>query len=269
MFEGKRIGLVGCGNMGSALASGALDAGLSPQALLVYDIDADRAAKLAALGATAVDDPRGLVERCDIVVLAVKPQSLRDALPPIAELFGPAKLLISILAGVRTAALEEMLPPGTPVVRAMPNTPALVRMGFTALCKGSRATEDHVAQARELFSCVGEVFMFDEDDMDAVTAVSGSGPAYVFYLIETLAEAGVRVGLPQEIADRMALATVRGAAELQARTGESAAELRRRVTSPGGTTEAALAVLAERGWAKALVDAVAAARRRSRELSSA
>jgi len=268
MLDGKKVGVVGCGNMGSALAAGAMEAGLPKAALFVYDIDSAKISRLVAAGAKAVEDPRELVERCDIVVLAVKPQSLRDALPPLVESFGPKKLLISILAGVRTSALEEMLPAGTPVVRAMPNSPALIGMGFTALCAGAGASEKHVGLARELFKAVGEVFMFDEGDMDAVTALSGSGPAYVFYLIETLAEAGVRIGLPQEIADNMALLTVRGSAELMLRTGESASELRRRVTSPGGTTEAALGVLAERGWAKALVDAVAAARRRSRELSS-
>jgi pyrroline-5-carboxylate reductase len=220
----------------------------------------------AALGVATTSDNAAVVAASDVVVLAVKPglvakvlshEGVADARP----------LWISIAAGVSLARLAAALPKGARLVRAMPNTPALVRAGATAYVAGADATAADRALAQALFECAGYAWEApDESLLDAVTGLSGSGPAYVFVFLEALADAGVRVGLPRDAAQRLAIETVLGAAQLARTSGVHFAQLKDRVTSPGGTTIAGLARLEAAGFRAALLDAVEAATRRSREL---
>ena len=205
-----------------------------------------------------------------VIVLAVKPQIIDDVLPTLASAIGPSTVLLSIAAGRTLANLASHLPQGTAVVRAMPNTPASIGQGMTVACASSEVTRDQALLCDMLLEAVGDVIWMDDESLiDAATAVSGSGPAYVFLLAECLAEAGVDAGLDPELAARLARATVSGAGELLRRSDLSAAELRQNVTSPKGVTAAALEVLMGKdGFADLLKRAVAAAAKRSRELSS-
>lgn len=259
--------LLGCGRMGSALLEGWLSRGLPASAVTVLDpVPGTRLETLARDGLRLNDAFPGAPAAC---LLAVKPQTMEAALPAVAPLAGGATLFLSIAAGTTLARLESVLGAGTPIVRAMPNTPAAIGRGITALVGNEAAEEDHLAMAEALLAAVGETVRLDsEAEMDAVTAVSGSGPAYVFLLIETLARAGEAEGLAPELALRLARATVAGAGALAAESGTDPAILRENVTSPGGTTAAALEVLMEpRGFPALLREAVAAASRRSRELA--
>lgn len=265
---GRRILLVGCGKMGRALAQGWLDRGLDPRSLIAVDLSADasragidlRVRVVGALADTGDFQP-------DWVVLAVKPQTLAAAAAPYRRFVGSATFL-SILAGKTLAGLSAALGGGA-IVRSMPNTPAAVGRGITVACAGPGVSAAARRECTGLLEAVGEVaWIEDEALMDAVTAVSGSGPAYVFLLIECLAEAGIAAGLPPPLAHQLARATVAGSGELAHLSSEPAAVLRQNVTSPGGTTEAALKVLMAPGaLAKLLQDAVAAAAQRSRELA--
>ncbi|QYK42879.1 MAG: pyrroline-5-carboxylate reductase [Paracoccaceae bacterium] len=258
--------LLGCGKMGSALLAGWLAAGLPPEAVHVTEPNPSD-----WLRGTGVAVNGAMPGAPAVLVVAVKPQMMATALPGVGGLGGGATLVLSIAAGTRIAAFETMLGAGTPVVRAMPNTPAMVGRGITAICGNARATPDHMATARALLSAVGEVVDLDaEDQIDAVTALSGSGPAYVFHLIEAMAAAGAAQGLPDDVAMRLARATVCGAGELAFRSAETAAQLRVNVTSPGGTTAAALAVLmdADQGLPPLMRRAVQAAADRGRELGA-
>jgi pyrroline-5-carboxylate reductase len=200
-------------------------------------------------------------------VLAVKPQQIDAVLGPLAAAIGPeGALVISIAAGISTTFLAAALGEKARIVRAMPNTPMLVGQGCTGMCRGPGATDDDLAFARRLFASGGEVFVVDESAIDAVTAVSGSGPAYFFYLIEAMVAAGVAEGLDEDTALALARQTCTGAAALLAQPGEKPAALRARVTSPGGTTQAALAILDAAGVADTLIQAVRAAAHRSRQL---
>jgi pyrroline-5-carboxylate reductase len=258
--------LLGCGRMGSALLAGWLAAGLPAAAVHVtepHPSDWLRGTGAAVNGA--------LPPAPAVLVVAVKPQTMAAALPGVASLGGGGTLFLSIAAGTRIAAFEAVAGAATPVVRAMPNTPAMVGRGITALVANPAATPDHRALARALMAAVGEVVeLNDEGLIDAVTAVSGSGPAYVFHLIEAMAEAGAALGLPPEIAMRLARATVCGAGELAHRSPDPAAVLRAGVTSPGGTTAAALAVLMDPagGLPPLMRRALAAAAARGRELGA-
>jgi pyrroline-5-carboxylate reductase len=205
-----------------------------------------------------------------VVVLAVKPQSIDAVLPALAPSIGPKTVLLSIAAGRTLANLASLLPRGSAVVRAMPNTPAAIGQGMTVACANEAVSREQALLCGGLLEAVGEVIWIDDEDlMDAVTALSGSGPAYVFLLAECLAEAGVKAGVEPELAARLARATVSGAGELLRRSDLTAAELRQNVTSPNGTTAAALKVLMGKdGFAQLLKRAVKAAAKRSRELSS-
>jgi pyrroline-5-carboxylate reductase len=256
--------LLGCGKMGGALLDGWLAAGLPPQAVTVLDPKAD--ARLAGLG---VRVNAALPDRPAVVVLAVKPQMMAEAMPSVAGLARSGALFMSIAAGTSIAWFERTLGAGTPVVRAMPNTPAAVGRGITALVANA-AGQGGLALARALASAVGETVLLEsESQMDAVTAVSGSGPAYVFHLIEALAAAGEAEGLSRELAMQLARATVCGAGELAHRSDDSAEMLRVAVTSPGGTTAAALSELMDpqHGLPPLMRRAVAAAAARSRALA--
>jgi pyrroline-5-carboxylate reductase len=263
--------LAGAGKMGGALLAGWLARGLEPGDVVVQDPSpAPEVADLLArhrMTSTPAAEPRQRPPA--VLVLAVKPQAMDAVLAPLARLVGPATLVLSIAAGRTIASLARHLPEGTAIVRAMPNTPAAIGRGITVGVANAHASASQKALAHELLAAVGEVgWVADEASMDAVTAVSGSGPAYVFLLAECLAAAGEAAGLDADLARRLARATVSGAGELLHRSDLDAAELRRNVTSPGGTTEAALAVLMRAdGLEPLLTEAVAAATRRGRELA--
>jgi pyrroline-5-carboxylate reductase len=254
--------------MAEAIARGILKAGVLEAArMLAADPDAARRQVFAdSLGIAAVEDNRQVVRRAATVLVAVKPQVFDKALGPVGREFGPEKLVLSICAGVSTRHAEAVLAAGARVVRAMPNTPMLVGRGMAALCGGSAATEADLAAAERLLGAAAEVVRVTEDLMDAVTAVSGSGPAYFYCLVELLAKAGAELGLAPADARRLARVTFEGAAKLLAESGEAAEALRRKVTSPGGTTEAALRTFDALGLAKTVSEAVRAARDRAREL---
>jgi pyrroline-5-carboxylate reductase len=262
--------LIGFGNMGQALAGGWLERGRRPETIHVVDPAPGTLAAARRLGVRAAEAV-SLLEadlRPDVIVLAVKPSKLAAALADCARFAGSGPLFLSIAAGKTLASISAVLGPAA-VVRAMPNTPAAVGKGTTVLTAGANVSEGQRAAAGELMAAVGRVeWVADERLMDAVTAVSGSGPAYVFLLIESLAAAGRAVGLPAGLATRLAVATVAGAGAYAEMADADAAELKRRVTSPGGTTEAALRVLeAEDGLGPLIERAVRAAAERSRELS--
>ncbi|EEX09964.1 pyrroline-5-carboxylate reductase [Ruegeria lacuscaerulensis ITI-1157] len=257
--------LLGCGKMGSAMLAGWLDHGLP--AASVWVIDPNPSEWLRAQG---VNLNTALPESPAVVLVAVKPQMMGDALPAIRALGGGGSLFISVAAGTPIASFEKALGANTPIVRAMPNTPAAIRQGITALIGNSHASDDDMTLAEGLLSAVGQtVRLQDEGQMDAVTGLSGSGPAYVFHLIETMSAAGQANGLPADLALHLAKATVAGAGALAMAAEEDPAQLRINVTSPNGTTQAALEVLMDpdTGFPALLKRAVTAATKRSRELS--
>ena len=269
MLSEKRLAVIGCGMMGGALTRGLVRAGALPAAqITLFDAVPDAAARLAAeLGPdtrVAASGPEA-VSPSDVVLLAVKPHLVLPLLPSLG--LTSAQLLLSIAAGVTLAKMEAALPEGVPVIRAMPNTPALVGYGATAVCAGRDASEEHLGLAQQFFAAVGEAVVVEERLIDAVTGLSGSGPAYVYLMIEALADGGVKAGLPRPIALRLAVQTVRGASEMVLTSGQHPAQLKDNVTTPGGTTIAALAVLERAGLRAALIDAVEASTERSRELS--
>jgi pyrroline-5-carboxylate reductase len=257
--------LLGCGKMGSAMLAGWLERGVP--ATSVWVIDPNPSAWLQATGVHInVDLPKSPA----IVLVAVKPQMMGDALPVLKALGNGATVFLSIAAGTPIAAFEATLGAQTPIIRAMPNTPAAVGKGITALIANALIDEDQMQMAESLLQAVGQTVRLEsEGQMDAVTGVSGSGPAYVFHLIETLAAAGVTQGLPQELAMQLAKATVAGAGVLAELADEDPAQLRVNVTSPNGTTQAALNVLMDpaHGFPPLLEKAVNAATVRSRELA--
>ena len=257
--------LLGCGKMGSAMLAGWLDRGLAPAS--VWVVDPHPSDWLQAQG-VQINAP--LPERPALVLIAVKPQMMRAAVPALKALGGGGTLFVTVAAGTPIATYEEMLGDGTPVVRAMPNTPAAVGRGITAIIGNATATDADLDVAEGLLSVVGQVVRLEQEaQIDAVTGVSGSGPAYVFHLIETMAAAGEAQGLSPELAMQLAKATVAGAGALAEAAEESPEQLRINVTSPNGTTQAALEVLMdpETGFPPLLKRAVAAATNRSKELS--
>jgi pyrroline-5-carboxylate reductase len=272
-LDDVRVGFLGGGAMGEALAAGVLAAGAQRERVRAADPDPARRKQLEqALGIAAGDDNASVVEASDVVVLAVKPGLVAGVL---GALGGPGEsalarpLWVSIAAGVPLAALAAALPPGARIVRAMPNTPALVRAGATAFVASSACSAADRALARALFEAVGSAWEAPSEALlDAVTGLSGSGPAYVFVFLEALSDAGVRMGLPRDAATALAIQTVLGAAKLAQETGRHPAALKDQVTSPGGTTIAGLERLEAHGFRAAVHEAVAAATRRSRELGS-
>lgn len=264
-----RLAILGAGNMGGALVGGLLSAKvLQPAQITVTDVDlARRAALKKKFGVRTEKDNRFAVSDADVVVVCVKPQHMSGVLDELAGKVGPKTLVISVAAGVRAERIEKILG-NVPVIRVMPNTPALLRAGALVFSLGRHAKARHEAMAKKILAALGRVWKVPETQMDAVTALSGSGPAYVFYLAECLAAAGVALGLAPTMAEALARQTVYGAGRMLAETVEPAGELRRRVTSPGGTTEAALKVLASRDLAGTFKMALSAASQRSKELSA-
>jgi pyrroline-5-carboxylate reductase len=263
-----QLGFIGAGNMAEALARGILGAKLATaKELLAADPDERRRTLFEReLKVLTTTDNQKVVEQAPVIIIAVKPQVFDKAVAPLGSLFGPKKLLISICAGLSTKHIEETVAAGTRVVRSMPNTPMLAGRGMSAVCAGKNAKPADVAKAQRLLGAAGQVIRVPEELMDAVTAVSGSGPAYFFYFTELLAAAGVKAGLPEEDARLLARVTFEGAAKLLAESAEGPEELRRRVTSPGGTTEAAIKTFESLGLPKIVAAAVEAARDRGQKL---
>ena len=272
VFAELRIGFLGGGAMGEALAAGVLAAGVPEGRVRAADPDAARCKHLAeTLGIETSDDNVRVVAASDLVALAVKPALVAPVLTGLGGAGNPAlarPLWVSIAAGVPLSAIARALPRGARVVRAMPNTPALVRCGATAFVAGEGCDAADRALARALFEAVGIAWEAPSEALlDAVTGLSGSGPAYVFVLLEALSDAGVRMGLPRDAAGALAVQTVLGAARLAQQTGKHPAALKDQVTSPGGTTIAGLERLEAGGFRAAIHEAVAAATRRSKELA--
>jgi pyrroline-5-carboxylate reductase len=259
--------LVGAGKMGGAMLQGWLAGKLPPRKVAVLEPQPSKAIKALARRGVRIN-PKGPIDKVAALVIAVKPQSAPEVLPPLAPWIGAKTVVVSIMAG-RTLGFLEAALPGAAVVRAMPNTPAAIGRGITVAVGNARVTAPAKRLARALLAATGSVeWVDDEALMDAVTAVSGSGPAYVFLLAEAMAQAGVAAGLPAALAETLARDTVAGAGELMHRSELPAATLRGNVTSPGGTTAAALAVLmAPDGLVALMTRAVAAATRRGRELA--
>lgn len=264
-----RVAVLGGGVMGEALVGAVLRAGVPTGSVVVAEkaqARADEVAQRHGVGTTA--DVAAAAQGADVVVVAVKPQDVAAALAAVGPALTPGALVVSVAAGLPIAFYEARLPAGTPVVRVMPNTPAVVGKGASGLSAGSAATAGHVATARALLAATGLVVEVGEQHLDAVTAISGSGPAYVFYLVDALAEAGVLLGLPRAQALELAVATFEGASTMLSRTGEHPVVLRERVSSPGGTTVAALRELDAHAVRAAVLAAAEAARDRSRELAA-
>ncbi len=261
-----RLAVLGGGRMGEALLGGLLDAGWEPAALAVAEVDGDRRRALEQRFGPVLIAPSAAwaVADADVVVVAVKPTDVVSSLELALPSLGDATLVVSIAAGVTLASIEAVVP-GRPVVRAMPNTPALVRQAATAIAPGRHAGEADLALAERVLGAVGLVVRVPESQLDAVTGLSGSGPAYLFLLAEALIEAGVLVGLDRDTADALVRQTLLGSSTLLV-GGDSPESLRAAVTSPGGTTAAGLAELERLGLRGALLDAVRAATDRSREL---
>jgi pyrroline-5-carboxylate reductase len=260
----KTVGTIGAGNMAEAILRGLIRAGMAPESLSAADPDAARRRVIAALGVRVTASNAEVAHASELVVLAVKPQQLEASAASLPRDGGP--LYLSIVAGATTAALRHLLGAGSRIVRSMPNTPALIGAGITAVASDSGAEPADLERACVVLRAVGQVVQVPESALDAVTGLSGSGPAYVFLFIEALTEAGEREGLSSATARALALETVLGAARLASESGEHPALLRERVTSPGGTTIAGLAALEDGGFRAALFAAVRAATQRSREL---
>ena len=270
LLRDQTLAVLGAGNIGSALIGGLLRGDDVPAAQIHATRRSEHA--LASLrerfpGISASSENGAAVREANIVILSVKPQNAAALLREVKPHVRPGTLILSTLAGVTTRTLATALEQDLPVVRAMPNTPALVDEGATAIAAGAFATERHVELARSVFAAVGIVETVEENLMDAVTGLSGSGPAYVFMLIEALTDAGVKQGLRRTISAKLAAQTVLGAARLVIETGEHPAILKDQVTTPGGTTISAIAELEKHGLRTMLIDAVAVATERSRQLS--
>lgn len=262
-----RVACIGVGAMGGALVGGVVQAGLvAPHDVFVADVDAAKAQHVAQTYGVQPVTSREAASRADVIVVAVKPGDVPAALQELAAGLRPGACVISIAAGVPLSVIERWLPDGTPAIRAMPNTPCLVRQGAIALAAGTHAGAEHVEKARELFGAVGLVATVPEPLLDAVTGLSGSGPAYVYMFIEALADGGVLAGLPRDVAMKLAAQTVLGAAHMVLESGRHPGQLKDMVTSPAGTTIAGVKALEEHAFRAACMRAVEAAAKRSREL---
>ena len=268
MDERRGLAVLGGGKMGEALLAGLVRRS-GPGGVVVCERHPDRGAELAARYGVDVVDVAGAAARARVLVLAVKPQDLPALLERLAPEVGPGHLVVSIAAGFPTAAIEKALPEGVPVVRAMPNTPALVDQGMSVLSAGASAGDAELDEAEALLSTVGRVARVPEYQQDAVTALSGSGPAYFFYLVEAMVDAGVLLGLPRALTSELVVQTALGAAVMLRESGEHPAQLRDAVSSPGGTTIAGIRELERHSVRSALIAAIEAAAQRSVELGRA
>jgi len=268
-LKSKRIAFIGAGNMAEALIRGLIAAEVVQSSqLIATDIRPDRLEFFkSTFGVRVTDDNARAVANADIVLLAVKPQPMSEVLAGFKSRITNHHLVITIAAGITTSRIERELGSSVRVVRGMPNTPALVGAGAAALCKGAHATDDDLATAEAILGAVGVTVRVEEKFMDAVTALSGSGPAYLFLVTEAMIKAGAAAGLPEDVAKRLAVQTFYGSAKLLVESGEPPESLRCKVTSPGGTTETALKVMDQRKLMDIFVEAIDAAARRGKELS--
>lgn len=268
MLQGKTIGLVGAGNMARAVVSGLISGEyLAPAQLIASHHRPAKAEQFGSdFGIRTTTDNSEIIRQSEIVILAVKPQVISRVLSEIAGSITKEKLIITLAAGVPCASIEQVLLKETRVVRAMPNIPALVRAGMTALAAGEHATEADMNVSVAIFDAIGKTVIVEEEQLDAVTGLSGSGPAYVFLIIDALADAGVKVGLSRETSLLLAAQTVLGAATLLQETGEHPGRLKDLVTSPGGTAIAGIHTLEEGGLRTTLINAVERATERARVL---
>jgi pyrroline-5-carboxylate reductase len=261
------LGFLGFGNMGRAIAEGLVEKGaIAAKHIAVFDVDNDKKEQARELGATVHDSPSQLAADSDVLVLAVKPQTMDDALEQIKPGLAPRTPIVSIAAGISIAFITKRLGPEYRVVRVMPNTPALVHAGAAGIALGPNCTDGDEQIARAIFEAIGVVEVVDEKLIDAVTALSGSGPAYFFYVVECLVKAAQQHGLTEKQATTLAAQTLLGSGLLLRESGETAATLRERVTSKGGTTEAALRTFREKGLEEAIAAGVQAAVARAKEL---
>ena len=267
-MDTEAIAILGGGVMGETLLSGLLRAGRAVEDVVITERRPARAAELAERYGVKVLENTEAVAEAETVVTVVKPQDMSGLLAEIAPAVRPGALVVSIAAGITTSFVEERLPAGTAVVRVMPNTPALVDQGMAAISPGSHCDAAHLARAEALLAATGKVVEVAEYHQDAVTAISGSGPAYIFYVVEAMIEAGVLLGLPRTTATELVVQTLYGAATMLRETGEHPTVLREQVSSPAGTTMAALRQLDDHKVRAAFLTAMEAARDRSRELSS-
>ncbi len=262
------IAILGAGVMGSTLLSAFIRAGHNVSDITVSDKVEARRNEVAAQHGVYAADPASACRGSSVVVVAVKPQDMSALLQEISSSVEPGALVISIAAGISTEFLEKHLPTGTSVVRVMPNTPALVDEAMSALALGRHCTPEHGIEAEALLCTIGKVITLDEHHLDAVTALSGSGPAYIFYVVEAMIEAGVLLGLPRVTATELVVQTLYGAATMMRETGQHPTVLREQVSSPGGTSVAALRELEDHKVRAAFMTAIESAARRSKELSA-
>lgn len=262
------VGFLGFGNMGYAILRGLIAReALRPVDACVYDVNALRREQAVELGVRFAESPEDLWRTSEVVILAVKPQNMAGALEALAKDGDKDHLIVSIAAGITTAYLHDLLGPDARIARVMPNTPALVGAGAAGIALGAHCTERDGAIATAIFEAVGVAMTVEESQIDMVTALSGSGPAYFFYFVECLVQAAKAQGLPEAAATQLAAQTLLGAGKLLAESGESARVLREKVTSKGGTTAAALQVFEDGGLAELVAEAVAAARTRAQQLA--
>lgn len=269
ILKNKSIVVIGAGNMGGAILTGAVKSGVATAAdVTAVDLDEGLLAQHKdQLGVKTSTDAGSVVGDADLILLALKPQIWKAVVNLFAGAVSPTATVVSIMAGIRTDALEKVFSDGVAIVRSMPNLMAQVGEAASGLCAGRAAREDNLAQAEALLGAVGMTVRVDESQMDAVTGLSGSGPAFVFVLIDALADGGVRAGLPRPVAQQLATQTVLGAAKMVLESNESPSVLKERVTSPGGTTIAGIRALEDGGFRASLMAAVEAAAARSQELS--
>jgi len=263
-----KLAILGGGKIGEALLSGLLRGSMAVDEIVISEHHLDRASYLAETYGVRALSVGDAVAASDVVLIAVKPQDIATLLEQIAP-HADGQVVISVAAGITTTRIEAGLPPGTPVVRTMPNTPALVDQAMTAISAGTHATEEHLATAEGVLASVGRVIRVPESQLDAVTALSGSGPAYFFFLVEAMIDAGILLGLPRAVAAELIVQTALGSATMLRDTGEHPVQLREAVTSPGGTTIMAIRELERHGVRAALLAAIEAARDRSAELGRA
>lgn len=267
MLKDKTLGVIGAGNMAEALIGGIIRAKMIPaENIVACDPSQERRQHFADMGCRTSDENRDAAG-CDLLLLSVKPQCMKGALEQIAGCGGPQLLVITIAAGIRTASIAAGFPAGTRIVRVMPNTPMLAGAGMSGVARGPNATEDDLNTVLDICASAGEACEIPETLLDAVTAVSGSGPAYIFFLTELLAKAAEEMGMDKAMAQKFAKQTVIGSATLLATSSDEPEALRRKVTSPGGTTEAAIKSMLQDDLPRVISRAVRAARDRSVELS--
>lgn len=264
----RTIALLGVGKLGEALLSGLLRSGTAPASLLAAERHPERAAEIAQRYGVVTPAPAEAVGRADVVLLAVKPQDMRALLAEVAGSLRPGTLVVSMAAGIPSSLVEGLLPAGTAVVRVMTNTPVFVDEAMSAISAGSHAAPEQLQLVEDLLRPVGKVVRVPESQQDAVTALSGSGPAYFFFLVEAMIDAGILLGLPRAVAADLIVQTAVGSARMLRESGEHPVVLREAVTSPGGTTISAIRVMEDRGVRAAMLAALEAARDRSRELAA-